>query len=109
MKVALPMPAAGTMITFGVVAALILIVAINAKVTVAVGRSDALESGQKKLQMVVIWLLPVLGAALCWCVLNDERQPSRRSGEGGNEYTYWNSDTNEDHSHSHHGVGHDGS
>lgn len=83
---------------------LALIVAINAKVTVAVTRSDVLEPLQKKLQVVVIWLLPVLGSALCWYALSDERSPSRRRGEGANEYLWWN--TPDD---GHDDTGHDGS
>jgi hypothetical protein len=94
------------MTIFAYIALGVLIVTINTAVTVAVVRSESYESIQKRLQLFVIWLLPILGAAFTWYVLREEARSSRRMGDSGNEYLWWNyPDKNEG---SHSGVGHDG-
>lgn len=81
----------------------LLLIVINIAVTVAVFRSESYERNQKRLQLFVIWLLPVVGAAFTWYVLREEERPSRRSGDSGNEYLWWNYPDKNEGAHNDHG------
>ena len=83
----------------------LLIVLVNIVVTIAVVRSTAYERPQKLFQLVLIWLLPFVGAALSWYVLREETRSEIRNIAEGNIYI---DDTDQvgTHDHSgHHGGG----
>jgi hypothetical protein len=94
-----------------VISALVVaLVLLDLAVTVGVARSGLYEPGQKRLQYLLIWLLPLLGAAIVGLVLREQlRQPRPgRHGITGNPYVWWNyPDEHEGHS-QHHGGGGDG-
>jgi hypothetical protein len=80
---------------------LLLVLAADIVVTVAIIRNTA-GSMQKLFQVIFVWLVPIVGAAVSWYVLREERHTGMKRGEG-NEYLWWNTpDSNEGHS------GHDG-
>ena len=81
----------------------LLIVVINTTVTVAVFRSESYEPMQKRLQFIVIWLLPIAGATFSWYVLREEARSSRKSGESGNEHLWWNYPDKNEGTHNDHG------
>ncbi len=85
----------------------LLIVLINTVVTIAVVRSTAYERSQKLFQLALIWLLPVVGAALSWYVLREEARSEIRNIAEGNIYI---DDTDQvgNHDHSGHHGGADG-
>ena len=79
----------------------------NLLVSVAVARSTTYGRTQRLLQIIFIWLLPIIGAVVStyvlWNMLREERHVGIKRGDGGNELWWWNiSDEREGHS------GHDG-
>jgi hypothetical protein len=65
----------------------LLLVIVNVIVTVTVFRSESYDLRQKLLQALVIWLVPIIGAALLWyTVREDTRHDFINSGDRGNEY-----------------------
>ncbi len=61
-----------------IVAVLLILLVLNGLATRAVLRDDFSEAVQKRLQLAVVWLLPLLGALL---VLAVHRKPDRSSGK----------------------------
>lgn len=57
------------------VAVLILIIA-NVAVTMSIARTDVYTPNQKLAQLAIVWLLPILGAALIYAVLRSSREHS---------------------------------
>ena len=90
--------------------ALAALAAVNLVVSFAVWRSALYETAQRRLQYLLIWLLPLLGAIVAWVVLRNHSGPEMRRGDGitGNPYVPWNDPGESDgHGGSHHG-GHEG-
>ena len=94
-----------TLILFGGVV-LLLILAAHIFITVAIVRNPDYGSTQKLLQVIFVWLVPIVGAAVSWYVLREERNAGVKRGEG-NEYLWWNTPDNNE-SHSAHDGGADG-
>lgn len=65
-----------------IIAFILLIVLANALVSFAVVCSDAFEPRQKAFQLLLIWLVPVFGAAFLWAVLREERPFKFKKGYG---------------------------
>jgi hypothetical protein len=88
-----------------IAAAVVLV--INAAVSIAIWRSSGLyEPEQKRLQYLLIWLVPLLGAAVSWVVLRAHSRPIAGDGDGitGNPYVPWNyPDADEGHTQHHDG------
>jgi hypothetical protein len=62
--------------------ALLLLVAFNFVATVRVLRSDLYSAKQKWAQVLLVWLVPLLGAILVWSVLSPPRDlESNRSSD----------------------------
>jgi hypothetical protein len=59
-------------------------IAFQTWVTVRVRRSENYDAEQKRAQTRLIWLLPVIGAALAFAVLEDEdrKDPPNREQQG---------------------------
>lgn len=94
------------MATIVYIALVLIIAATDAAVTFAVLHSDSYDPAQKRLQVLFIWLLPIVGAAFSWYVLREEARSGRKLGDSGNEYLWWNYPDKHEHNHSN--VGHDG-
>jgi ABC-type nickel/cobalt efflux system permease component RcnA len=80
-----------------------LLVVINAAVSIAVARNAMYERMQKRLQFMVIWLLPILGAAFSWYVLREGARSSQVRGDSGNKNLWWNYPDQNEGNHDHHG------
>jgi len=66
----------------------LLLALVNSIVTIGVARSVVYEPTQKLLQLLLIWLVPVVGAAIAWNVLREEAHSAfRRDGGGANPYS----------------------
>jgi hypothetical protein len=59
-----------------------LLVIVNGIVTIAVCRSESYEPMQKRLQLFVIWLVPIIGSAFLWYVMREDSRSDFRSGDG---------------------------
>lgn len=60
------------------------IVVVNLAATGYVLRADSYEKGQKVAQAILIWLMPIVGAAICAYVLWQDRRAALRSKQTGN-------------------------
>jgi hypothetical protein len=87
--------------------AIAILLVINAAVSIAIWRSGLYEPQQKRLQYLLIWLVPLVGAAASWVVLREHSRPTARDdGDGikGNPYSPWNDMSgSEGHDSHHHG------
>ena len=81
----------------------LLLVVVNAIVTIAIARSDVYEPMQKRLQYAFVWLLPCVGAVLSWYVLSEETRAYRKSGDSGNKHLWRNYPDGNEVSHNDHG------
>lgn len=64
----------------------VFVVLANVVVMRAVIRSDLFDRKQKILQVVFIWLVPVLGATLCWYMAREPKSRGKRlSNDAGEE------------------------
>ena len=61
---------------------LLAIVAFQVRTTVRVWRSGAFDKPQKMAQSRLIWLLPLIGAAIVGAVLEDEERRDRGNPPG---------------------------
>ena len=83
---------------------------VDLAVTIAISRSAIYEPSQKRIQYLLIWLVPVVGAVVAWCVLRAQSEPFDAGKEisTGNPYIADNyPDRNEGNS-SHDTGGHGG-
>ena len=67
-----------------------LLALINISVTWIVALSSTYSRTQKTFQILLIWILPIFGALLCWHVLRGIR-PEKHSTDFTNEYGYGDS------------------
>ncbi len=96
-----------------ILGAAVVLALINTFVTVTVARSTVYERTQKLFQFLLIWLVPVVGAAISWYVtwqvIREEARSPFGSNDIGNEYLHYNyPDPREEHSghdSGHHGGG----
>lgn len=77
---------------FAVIAGLILIITINLAASLYIGRAPGYERSQKSLQIVLIWILPVVGAAFFSYFLWHDRKVQRLTRQIGNHTSISNSD-----------------
>lgn len=66
-------------LTVSVVAMILVTIALQVLATRRVRRDHAFAPEQRKAQLWLIWLLPILGASLVLSVLHDEPRPERDS------------------------------
>ena len=59
----------------------LLVLGLNVVATVVIVRRDGLSSGGRAVQLLLVWLLPVVGAILCMAVATADGSGSR--GDGG--------------------------
>lgn len=98
----------------------VFLLAINTVATIGVAFSRIYETQQKLLQILLIWVIPVIGAVVCWNILREERRSAHQaeggggladaSGDNSASGNYDHGHSHHDHGHSHHGDGggHDG-
>jgi hypothetical protein len=83
------------------IASCIVLGTFNLAVTAGVARCESYQRLQIALQLLIIWLIPVLGASLCWYMLLEDKRLHRTIESSGNEYaeSMYNSITHENASH----------
>ena len=64
-------------LTFAVFAMVAATLALQVIATRRVRRDKSFDAGQRKAQLWMIWLLPILGASIVLSVLHDEPTPER--------------------------------
>jgi ABC-type nickel/cobalt efflux system permease component RcnA len=74
---------------------------VNVIMTIGVASSQAYDTAQKLYQVVLIWLVPVFGALVCWYVLREEKHLPRQASES--DGTTSDSDFEINFDHGHHG------
>jgi hypothetical protein len=70
--------------------ALIVLLAVNVATTLRVLLAAGYTPKQKAWQVLIIWLLPVLGAVVCWFFVSSDRAPPGpvRSGDAPPDRTH---------------------
>lgn len=93
----------------------IFLLAINIVATIGVAFSRTYETQQKLLQILFIWIIPVIGAVVCWNILREERRswhPPKADNGLVDASDSYSASGNYGHGHSHsdhgNGGGHDG-
>jgi hypothetical protein len=81
----------------------VLLAVANVIVTVGVVSSRVYEATQKIYQVMLVWLVPVFGALVCWYVLREEKHSFRRAS--GLDGTLGECDFETGFDHGHHGDG----
>ena len=56
----------------------VLVLGAQANVSIRVSRSPSYTVRQKRLQLLLVWLLPVVGATLVYLVMRTDSVPSRK-------------------------------
>ena len=70
----------------------IVLIIINIAASVYIGADNAYESGQKKIQIVMVWLVPVVGAFGLSYFLYKDHKASKRLLQSGNDTSFTNND-----------------
>ncbi len=81
------------------------VVALNVAASVYISKAPAYEPIQKKFQIVIIWLLPILGAAFCSYFLWNDRKNHKYEKKVGNNTAFSSSDEINHHAGANHGGG----
>ncbi len=68
-------------------AVLLLIAAANVLASILVARHALYSHSQKALQILLVWLVPVIGAIVVWQVLRAQKDQSRTSPPHANPYS----------------------
>ncbi|AWH16865.1 hypothetical protein C1922_05795 [Stenotrophomonas sp. ZAC14D2_NAIMI4_7] len=64
-----------------------LVLGLNLVATFVVVGRDELSVGGRLVQLLLVWLLPLLGAILCMAASTSDGSSSRADGSGGGSYT----------------------
>jgi len=62
----------------------LLVLGLNVVATVVIAQRDGLSAGGRMVQLLLVWLLPLVGAILCMAAATADGSGSR--GEGGASY-----------------------
>ena len=79
----------------------LLVLGLNVVATVVIAQRDCLTAGGRTVQLLLVWLPPLVGAILCMAVATADGSGSR--GEGGASYDSsggYSGDNQSHHSHS---------
>jgi hypothetical protein len=89
----------------------LLVLGLNVVATVVIVRRDGLSAGGRTVQLLLIWLLPLVGAILCMAVATADGSGSRGGNGLGGAYDYsggYSGDNYSQHNHSSSDCGSDG-
>ncbi|HGM5043701.1 TPA: hypothetical protein ACKPZV_000899, partial [Stenotrophomonas maltophilia] len=78
----------------------LLVLGLNVVATVVIAQRDGLSTGGRTVQLLLVWLLPLVGAILCMAVATADGSGSR--GEGGASYDSSGGYSGDNHSHHSH-------
>ncbi|WP_312706263.1 hypothetical protein [Stenotrophomonas sp.] len=79
-----------------------LVLGLNVVATYVVVRRDDVSVVGRMVQLLLVWLLPLVGAILCMAAATAEGSSSRADGSGGGSYDSsgsYSSDSHSSHSH----------
>jgi hypothetical protein len=76
----------------------LLVLGLNVAATVVIVRRDGLSAGGRTVQLLLVWLLPLVGAILCMAVATADGSGSRGDGGASHDTSVGYSGDN----HSHH-------
>ena len=71
---------------------LIIVLSLNVASSMYIGKAPAYELSQKKLQIAIIWFVPIMGAAFCSYFLWWDRKKHVHKNEIGNITAFSNTD-----------------
>ncbi len=77
----------------------LLVLGLNVVATVVIVRRDGLSVGGRTVQLLLIWLLPLVGAILCMAVATADGSGSRGDGSGGGPADFSGGYSGDSHSH----------
>ncbi|WP_312252459.1 hypothetical protein [Stenotrophomonas sp.] len=83
-----------------------LVLGLNLVATFVVLGREEVSAGGRAVQLLLVWLLPLVGAILCMAAATADGSSSRADGSGGGSYDSsgsYSSDSHSSHSHSHGG------
>lgn len=89
----------------------LLVLGLNVVATVVIVRRDGLSAGGRAVQLLLVWLLPLVGAILCMAVATADGSPARSDGSGGGPADFsggYSGDSHSHHSYSSSDCGSDG-
>ncbi len=87
----------------------LLVLGLNVVATVVIAQRDGLSAGGRTVQLLVVWLLPLVGAILCMAVATADGSGSRGDGGGSHDTSVgYSSDNHSHHSDSSSDCGSDG-
>lgn len=89
----------------------LLVLGLNVVATVVIVKRDGLSAGGRTVQLLLIWLLPLVGAILCMAVATADGSGSRGDNGLGGAYDYsggYSGDNYSQHNHSSSDCGSDG-
>ena len=76
-----------------------LVLGLNVVATYVVVRRDDVSVVGRMVQLLLVWLLPLVGAILCMAAATAEGSSSRADGSGGGSYDSSGSYSSDSHSH----------
>ncbi|HHA2818553.1 hypothetical protein ACVMVB_06910 [Stenotrophomonas maltophilia] len=86
----------------------LLVLGLNVVATVVIVRRDGLSAGGRTVQLLLVWLLPLVGAILCMAVATADGSGSRGEGGGRHDTSVgYSSDNHSHHSYSNSDCGSD--
>ena len=88
-----------------------LVLGLNLVATYVVVRRDDVSVGGRMVQLLLVWLLPLVGAILCMAVATADGSPARSDGSGGGPADFsggYSGDSHSHHSYSSSDCGSDG-
>jgi len=65
---------------------------VNIAASFYIGLADAYEANQKRLQILIVWLVPVFGAIGLSYFLYKDRSASKKQYQKGNDTSFTNND-----------------
>jgi hypothetical protein len=65
---------------------LLIVLVMSAKATILVVRDDLSDSAQRKLQLLLVWLIPIIGSLIVFAVHRKAELPSRKYREKRDVY-----------------------
>lgn len=75
----------------------LLVLGLNVVATVVIAQRDGLSTGGRTVQLLLVWLLPLVGAILCMAVATADGSGSR--GDGGASHDSSGGCSGDNHSH----------
>ncbi|MBA0263236.1 hypothetical protein D7T58_02935 [Stenotrophomonas maltophilia] len=80
----------------------LLVLGLNAVATVVIAKRDGLSAGGRTVQLLMVWLLPLVGAIVCLAVATADGSGIRGDNSPGSGYDYPGGHSGDNYSHHSH-------